>query len=218
MFQILVVDDDPQLQFFLKEALARQQFAVTVEASAEAALRTLKAAGFDLILMDVRFQDMGGLDAIDEIQRIDSRTPIIVMTPHGTRETALEAIRRGAYDYVTKPFRVDEMEIIIRRALERKRLSAEVEQLREQLEAADRPLPPPAGTAPQVGSDALQAQTLDEKVTHLERALVVDALSRAGGVQAAAARLLGVTERSVWHLVKKHRIEVSRLKQRRAEE
>jgi transcriptional regulator with GAF, ATPase, and Fis domain len=60
--------------------------------------------------------------------------------------------------------------------------------------------------------EALTDLTLDEKVAQLERAFVVDALARAGGVQAAAARLLGVTERSVWHLVKKHRIEVSRLK------
>jgi transcriptional regulator with GAF, ATPase, and Fis domain len=75
-----------------------------------------------------------------------------------------------------------------------------------------RPSEPPAGAAARW--EALQNLTLDEKVAHLERAFVVDALARAGGVQAAAARLLGVTERSVWHLVKKHRIEVSRLKQR----
>ena len=65
--------------------------------------------------------------------------------------------------------------------------------------------------------DAMQNLSLDEKVTQLERAFVMDALARAGGVQAAAARLLGVTERSVWHLVKKHRIEVARLKQQRVE-
>jgi transcriptional regulator with GAF, ATPase, and Fis domain len=63
--------------------------------------------------------------------------------------------------------------------------------------------------------EVLANLTLDEKVAQLERAFVVDALARAGGVQAAAARLLGVTERSVWHLVKKHRIEVSRLKPQR---
>jgi DNA-binding NtrC family response regulator len=79
-----------------------------------------------------------------------------------------------------------------------------------------RPAEPPAGAS---GGrwDALQNLSLDEKVAQLERAFVMDALARAGGVQAAAARLLGVTERSVWHLVKKHRIEVSRLKQQRVE-
>jgi transcriptional regulator with GAF, ATPase, and Fis domain len=62
--------------------------------------------------------------------------------------------------------------------------------------------------------ETLQNLSLDEKVSQLERAFVMDALAKAGGVQAAAARLLGVTERSVWHLVKKHRIEVARLKPR----
>ncbi len=77
-----------------------------------------------------------------------------------------------------------------------------------------RPAEPAGGAAGQGRWDTLQNLTLDEKVAQLERAFVMDALARAGGVQAAAARLLGVTERSVWHLVKKHRIEVSRLKQR----
>jgi DNA-binding NtrC family response regulator len=75
-----------------------------------------------------------------------------------------------------------------------------------------RPVEPPGGAAGTGRWETLQNLTLDEKVAQLERAFVMDALARAGGVQAAAARLLGVTERSVWHLVKKHRIEVARLK------
>jgi two-component system, NtrC family, response regulator AtoC len=132
-FQILVVDDDPQMQFFLKEALERQQYTVTVHASAEAALEALAATRFDLILMDVRLPGMNGLDAVNEIQKVDHRTPIIIMTAHGTRDTALEAVKRGAYDYFTKPFSLDEMEIIVRRALEKKRMAAELEQLRQEL-------------------------------------------------------------------------------------
>ena len=461
-YQVLVVDDDPQMQFFLKEALERQEYAVSVKPSAEEALDALKLAKFDLILMDVRLPGLNGVQAVDEIQKVDRRTPIIVMTAHGTRDSALDAVRRGAYDYFTKPFSLDEMEIIVRRALEKKRLLTELERLNEQLAAGrrrgrlvgasrameevmrlidrvgptdstvlilgesgtgkeliaeaiheqsnrgSRPLvklncaaipeapleselfghergaftgalarklgkfeqadggtllldeigdmtlatqakilralqerelqrvggtqtikvdvriiastnkdldkavreatfrddlyfrlnvvtinvpplrdrrdeipeladhflaeanarlhrsilrlapdtlaalmeygwpgnvrelrnmieraavvndgdvlalssfpPPIRPVAPPVGVgarwDTLQNLTLDEKVAHLERAFVVDALARAGGIQAAAARLLGVTERSVWHLVKKHRIEVSRLKQR----
>jgi two-component system response regulator AtoC len=133
-FQILVVDDDPQMQFFLKEALERQQYGVTVKATAEAALAALKTSPFDLILMDVRLPGMSGLDAVDEVQKTDRRTPIIVMTAHGTRDTALEAVRRGAYDYFTKPFRLDEMEIIVRRALEKRRLGAEIERIARELD------------------------------------------------------------------------------------
>jgi two-component system response regulator AtoC len=461
-YQLLVVDDDPQMQFFLKEALERQEYDVRVTGSAEDALDVLKESRFDLILMDVRLPGISGLEAVDEIQKADRRMPIIVMTAHGTRDSALEAVRRGAYDYFTKPFSLDELEIIVRRALEKKRLIAELERLSHELaanrrrgrlvgasramedvvrlidrasptdstvlilgesgtgkeliaeaiherstrstrplvklncaaipetlleselfghekgaftgaysrklgkfeqadegtllldeigdmtlstqakilralqerelqrvgggqtvkvdvrilastnkdleravrestfrddlyyrlnvvtihvpplrdrrdeipELADhflaeanarlkrsilrlapealaalmeygwpgnvrelrnmieraavvndgdvlglssfpspiRPAEPPAGATARW--DTLQNLTLDEKVAHLERAFVVDALARVGGVQAAAARLLGVTERSVWHLVKKHRIEVARLKQR----
>jgi two-component system response regulator AtoC len=132
-YRILVVDDDPQMQFFLKEALEREKYAVTVRPSAEAALEALRPGAFDLILMDVRLPGMSGLDAVHEVQKTDRRTPIIIMTAHGTRDTALEAVRRGAYDYFTKPFRLDEMEIIVRRALEKTRLLGELEELRQQL-------------------------------------------------------------------------------------
>jgi len=82
------------------------------------------------------------------------------------------------------------------------------------LPSALRPGESPIGSA--AGWEALANLTLGERVAQLERAFVVDALARTGGVQAAAARLLGVTERSVWHLVKKHRIDVSRLKHQSA--
>ena len=135
---VLIVDDDLQMQFFLKEALERQQYDVSVAPSAEAAIDAIKAEKFDLILMDVRLPGMSGLEAVEEIQTLDRRTPIIVMTAHGTRESALDAVRRGAYDYFTKPFSLDEMEIVVRRALERRRLQMELERLSEQLASGRR--------------------------------------------------------------------------------
>ena len=79
---------------------------------------------------------MSGLEAVEEILKIDPRMPIIMMTAHGTRDNAIEAIRRGAYDYFTKPFRLEEMEIVIRRALEKRRFYFEIERLREELAGA----------------------------------------------------------------------------------
>jgi two-component system response regulator AtoC len=134
-YQLLVVDDDPQMQFFLKEALERQEYAVRVMGSAEEALDALKDERFDLILMDVRLPGISGLEAVDEIQKADRRTPIIIMTAHGSRDSALDAVRRGAYDYFTKPFSLDELEIIVRRALEKKRLLGELERLSHELAA-----------------------------------------------------------------------------------
>lgn len=197
---VLVVDDDLQVQHLLRDALERRHYMVSIAPDAEGALRLLHAGGYDVVLMDVRLPGMNGLDAVDEIRKIDHRTPIIVMTAHGTRDTAVEAVRRGAYDYCRKPFRIDEIEIVMRRALEKRRLVAELERLRGHLAA---------GIGPWDGPQ----QTLGERVGQIERAFVLDALARAGGVQAAAARLLGVSERSVWHLVKKHGIEVAQLKQ-----
>jgi two-component system response regulator AtoC len=133
MFHILVIDDDEQMQFFLKEALQRQGYGLSMRKSAEEGLEALKADQADLVLLDVRLPGMSGLQAVEELLKIDPRIPIIVMTAHGTRDSAIEAMRRGAYDYFTKPFRLEEMEIVIRRALEKRRFFMEIERLREEL-------------------------------------------------------------------------------------
>ena len=133
MFHVLVVDDDEQMQFFLNEALHRQGYAVTLKTTAEEGLQSLKADPADLILLDIRLPGMSGIDAVEEFLKIDPRVPIIIMTAHGTRDNAIDAIRRGAYDYFTKPFRLEEMEIVIRRALEKRKLHFEIERLREEL-------------------------------------------------------------------------------------
>ena len=133
MFHVLVIDDDEQMQFFLNEALSRQGYAVTLKKTAEEGLQALKADSADLILLDIRLPGMSGLEAVEEILKIDPRVPIIIITAHGTRDSAIDAIRRGAYDYFTKPFRLEEMEIVIRRALEKRKLHFEIERLREEL-------------------------------------------------------------------------------------
>jgi two-component system response regulator AtoC len=110
MFHVLVIDDDEQMQFFLNEALRRQGYAVTLRRTAEEGLQVLKSDAADLVLLDIRLPGiMSGLDAVEEILKIDPRVPIIMMTAHGTRDSAIDAIRRGAYDYFTKPFRLEEM-------------------------------------------------------------------------------------------------------------
>ncbi|RPJ79775.1 MAG: sigma-54-dependent Fis family transcriptional regulator, partial [Acidobacteria bacterium] len=133
MIQILVVDDDEQMQFFLREALLRQGYGVTVRSSAEDGLSALRCGAFDLLLIDVRLPGMSGLVAVDEALRIDPHIPIIVVTAHASRDGAIEAIRRGAYDYFTKPFRLEEMEIVIRRAVEKRRLLLEIDRLRGEI-------------------------------------------------------------------------------------
>ncbi|MEW5983923.1 MAG: sigma-54 dependent transcriptional regulator [Acidobacteriota bacterium] len=164
MFHVLVIDDDEQMQFFLKEALGRQGYAITLRSTAEEGLQVLKTGdGADLILLDIRLPGMSGLEAVGEILKIDPRVPIIIMTAHGTRDSAIDAIRRGAYDYFTKPFRLEEMEIVIRRALEKRRLNFEIERLREELAAA-----PGHGWAP------ASSRAMTEVMHLIERAAPTD--------------------------------------------
>src|SRR6185295_3110162 len=92
-------------------------------------LDTLKGGNWDLILLDVRLPDMDGLDAIPKCRDLGPDTPIIVMTAHGTREVATEAISRGAYDFFTKPLKMTEFQVVVARALERRRLQVQIKAL-----------------------------------------------------------------------------------------
>jgi two-component system, NtrC family, response regulator AtoC len=129
--RIIIAEDDEDLAFVLREALRRQRYDVDVAPTAGGMLDGLKATPYDLILLDVRLPDMDGLDAIPRCRELAPETPIIVMTAHGTRETAMEAITRGAYDFFTKPLKMDEFQVVVARALERRRLQKQVEALRD---------------------------------------------------------------------------------------
>src|SRR5215475_9700124 len=127
--RILIAEDDEDLAFVLREALIRKDYEVEVAPTAGRMLDTLKAGSWDLILLDVRLPDMDGLDAIPKCRDVGPDTPIIVMTAHGTREVATEAITRGAYDFFTKPLKMTEFQVVVARALERRRLQLQIKAL-----------------------------------------------------------------------------------------
>ncbi|HEU5193032.1 MAG TPA: sigma-54 dependent transcriptional regulator [Methylomirabilota bacterium] len=127
--RILIAEDDEDLAFVLREALIRKDYEVEVAPTAGRMLDTLKTGSWDLILLDVRLPDMDGLDAIPKCRDVASDTPIIVMTAHGTREVATEAIARGAYDFFTKPLKMTEFQVVVARALERRRLQVQIKAL-----------------------------------------------------------------------------------------
>ncbi|MGH7399380.1 MAG: sigma-54-dependent transcriptional regulator, partial [Candidatus Rokuibacteriota bacterium] len=117
--------------FVLREALRRQRYEPEVAPTAGALLDKLKATLYDLILLDVRLPDMDGLDTIPRCRELAPDTPIIVMTAHGTRQTAMDALTRGAYDFFTKPLKMDEFQVVVSRALDRRRLQKQVKALRD---------------------------------------------------------------------------------------
>jgi DNA-binding NtrC family response regulator len=132
--RILVVDDEQDMRFFLREALRKGGYEVAEAEDAAAALGILRTTPIDLVLLDVFLPGMSGLEAIPELHAVDPALTVIVITAHGGKDTALEAMQRGAYDYFTKPFKLDELHVVIRRALQKRALEREVKALREQLQ------------------------------------------------------------------------------------
>jgi len=128
---ILICEDDEDLAFVLREALIRQEYEVEIASTAQGLFERLAGATYDLILLDVKLPDMDGLDALPKCREMAPETPIIVMTAHGTRQIALDAVNRGAYDFFTKPLKMAEFQVVVARALDRRRLQQQVKALRE---------------------------------------------------------------------------------------
>ncbi|MCE5334789.1 MAG: sigma-54 dependent transcriptional regulator [Desulfobacteraceae bacterium] len=126
MERVLIVDDDEGLVYFLRRFFSREGLDVCTCGSGTAAVETVSAQPFDLILLDYKMPGLNGLDTLKEIRRRQVKTPIIVMTAYGTMETAIEAMRLGAYDYLLKPFDRQELQRLSRDALEVNRLMKEV--------------------------------------------------------------------------------------------
>jgi len=124
--QILVVEDDDNLAFVLCEALQRRGYRAEAVGTLAALRERLTAAPHDLVLLDLRLPDGDGLEAIPQCRELAPDTPIIVMTAYAVRRAATEALRRGAYDFFTKPLKISEIEIVVERALERRRLQQRI--------------------------------------------------------------------------------------------
>ena len=123
---ILIVEDDADLGFLLQEVLKREGHRVEIAETGAAALARLQRGTYDLILLDLRLPDGDGLELLPRCQELAPDVPIIVMTAFNTRQIALEATHRGAYDFFRKPFEIQEVQIVIRRALERRQLQVEL--------------------------------------------------------------------------------------------
>jgi two-component system response regulator AtoC len=136
---ILVVDDDPAMRHLLSVILTDHGREARAVASAQDALRELEARDVDLVLTDVRMPGMDGLALLKEIQRLRPDLTVIVMSAYGSQDAAIEAMKAGAYDYVSKPFKRDEVMLVVRKAEERERLARENRRLRSELSEAYRP-------------------------------------------------------------------------------
>ena len=131
--KILIVDDEKNTRDGLRQSLEPLGYSVTLAADADEAIKALKSGGVDLMLTDLRMPGMGGLELIKSAQNISPETQVIMLTAYGTVETAVEAMKQGAYDYLTKPVNLDELESRVEHALANTRLRAENIMLRERI-------------------------------------------------------------------------------------
>lgn len=130
--RILVVDDEPIIRIGCERILEESGYHVELAENGLVGLEKVKAGSFDLAVIDLIMPEMGGLALLEEIQKIDDKLICIVITGYATIETAVDAVKKGAYDYLPKPFTPDEFRAKIARGLERRRLLLESEQLRRE--------------------------------------------------------------------------------------
>jgi two-component system response regulator AtoC len=136
MKRVLVVDDEEKMRRALQILLGKLGLPAVAAEHGEAALAALASEQIDLVLTDVRLPGMSGIDLLERIRENDASIPVVVLTAYGTIQDAVRAMRLGAFDYLLKPFELDALEAIVRKALELRQVRAENRYLRERLDGA----------------------------------------------------------------------------------
>src|SRR5688572_20517186 len=106
---LLIIDDEPNVLYSLEKGLAEDDLRIITASTARRGLELLDSNRPDAVLMDVQMPDLSGLDALQQVRGHDPRLPVIIMTAHGTADTAIEAMKRGAFDYVLKPWKLADL-------------------------------------------------------------------------------------------------------------
>ena len=133
MPSILVIDDKDSMRTMLSRTLQEEGFQVDAVEGGPRGLELARLKSYDLALTDLKMPEMDGLQVLSTLKEIDNDMAVVIMTAYGTVETAVEAMKNGAYDFITKPFDPDHLNVVIQRALENRRLLAENSLLREEL-------------------------------------------------------------------------------------
>jgi len=133
MESILIVDDEKNYLIVLKELLSEENYEVVTAENAPQALEIFKESDFDLVLTDMKMPNMDGIELLENIRAVNSEIPVIVMTAYATVEKAVKAMKKGAFDYVTKPFQNEELKITVRKAIDLYKLKRENLNLRHEV-------------------------------------------------------------------------------------
>ncbi len=134
--KVLIVDDEPNMRFVLSEALTKEGYACSEAGDGLQAMERIKEDPPDIVVLDLKMPRMGGMETLRKIHGLDPDMAVIIITAFGTRETAYEAMREGAYDYFSKPVNIHEVRVVVGRAAERVRLARTVRRIQEKAEGS----------------------------------------------------------------------------------
>jgi len=132
--KILVVDDEPGMREFLEIMLSKEGYDVSTASNGEQAINRMNESEYDLAVVDIQMPGKNGIEVLKSVKDKGSDTIVIMITAFASHETAIDAMKLGAYDYITKPFKIDEIKLVISKALERKNLVTENTRLKKELE------------------------------------------------------------------------------------
>lgn len=132
--KILIVDDEPSVRDLCRDSLADEEYEVFTAASGEEAYQLAGQEEFDVVLADIRMPDMNGLDLLEKLKSINPGQAVIMFSGFGDTDVAVEAMKRGAYDYLSKPLIIDELKIILQKALQQNHLREENTKLKLELQ------------------------------------------------------------------------------------
>ncbi|MGE3522875.1 MAG: sigma-54-dependent transcriptional regulator, partial [Candidatus Dadabacteria bacterium] len=132
--RILVVDDEPGMREFLEIMLQKDGYSVDTAADGPEAIDKIEQSLFDLAIVDIQMPVLNGIEVLKKVSEKSPDTTVIMVTAYASHETAIEAMKLGAYDYITKPFKIDEIKLVIKKALDKKKLERENTRLRKELE------------------------------------------------------------------------------------
>ncbi|MFV1959429.1 MAG: response regulator [Planctomycetota bacterium] len=231
--RVLVIDDEESMRHALAKALARGGYDVIEAATGREGRDRFAAGGVDAVLTDMRLPDLGGLDLVAIFTEMRPEVPVILMTGYGSLESALEAMRRGAKDYVQKPFAMEDILRLLTRALAEQRLALENKKLRalverrfapEEFERVERELE--ALTLATLAEDEAVGAAAAERAApggeplplrdaqrRFEVRYVESLLVRTGGNVAAAARLAGISRPNFHKKLKTLGVDATRFKE-----
>src|SRR4051812_10340076 len=133
---ILVVEDDAAMREMLREALQDEGYAAEAVSGGRAGIERVRRGGVDLVVSDVKMPDLDGLDMLREIKAVEPSPYVITITAFGSIDTAIRAVKLGAFDYITKPFEIDQLVLAVNKALSERELRSEVVRLRDEVSRA----------------------------------------------------------------------------------